>query len=277
MDPSDFLTTLAVILPMLGLATMIELALPMFRRPEAQRARVATNLGLTGVTFAWNGLLTWTAAGVALALSLDGPGLLTELGIPFVVQVLGGFVVLDLSFGYLSHRAMHASPILWRAHRIHHSDSFVDATTTFRNHPIESFWRFLCLIVPIWILGLPAEAVALQRLLTGINGVLEHSNVRVWQPLDRALSWFWVTPRMHKVHHSRDRIETDSNYGNILSVYDRIFRTFTSPDRALSVTYGLDDVDPIEAQSFSGLLAMPFRARTRWSGGDAAARSGEGS
>ena len=260
MDPRDFLTTLAVTLPMLALATLIELALPMFRRPASQRGRVATNLKLTGMTLVWNGLLTWASAGVALALSVDGPGLMAELGIPFVVQVMGGFVVLDLSFGYLAHRAMHASPILWRAHRIHHSDPFVDATTTFRNHPIEGLWRFLWIIVPTWILGVPAEAVALQRLLTAINGVLEHSNIRVWPSLDRALSWFWVTPSMHKVHHSRERIETDSNYGNILSVYDRIFRTFTSTERARWVTYGLDGIDPIEAESLSGLLAMPFRA-----------------
>jgi sterol desaturase/sphingolipid hydroxylase (fatty acid hydroxylase superfamily) len=277
MDPRDFLTSVSVALTMLALATLIELALPMFQRPSSQRGRLTTNLRLTGVTFVWNGLLTWTAAGIALALSLDGPGLMTQLGIPFVAQVIGGFVVLDFSFGYLSHRAMHMSPVLWRAHRIHHSDPFVDATTTFRNHPIESFWRFLCLIVPIWILGVPAEAVALQRLLTGINGVLEHSNIRLWPPLDRVVSWFWVTPSMHKVHHSRDRIETDSNYGNILSVYDRIFRTFTSTDRARSVTYGLHDVDPVEARSFSGLLAMPFRTRTHWSDAGAVTRSGEGS
>lgn len=260
MDPRDFLTTLSLIVPMLALATLLELALPMLRRPASQRGRVVTNLGLTSLTLAWNGLLTWTAAGMAFALSMDGPGLMTGLGIPFIVQVLAGFVVLDFSFGYLAHRTLHAWPFLWRVHRIHHSDPFVDATTTFRNHPIEGLWRFLSLIVPTWILGLPAEAVALQRLLTAINGVLEHANVRLWPPLDRALSWIWVTPSMHKVHHSRDRIETDSNYGNLLSVYDRLFGTFTSIDRARSVTYGLDDVDAIEARSFSRLLAMPFRS-----------------
>jgi sterol desaturase/sphingolipid hydroxylase (fatty acid hydroxylase superfamily) len=93
-----------------------------------------------------------------------------------------------------------------------------------------------------------------------INGSLEHANIRVWPPLDRALSLIWVTPTMHKVHHSRDRAETDSNYGNILSIYDRIFRTFTPTDRARSVTYGLDDVDPVRANSLPTLLAMPFHS-----------------
>jgi sterol desaturase/sphingolipid hydroxylase (fatty acid hydroxylase superfamily) len=260
MAPTDFPTSVTIALTMLALATVIELALPMFERAAAQRGRRATNLGLTVLTLAWNGALTWIAAGVAVALSLQGPGLMSRLGVPILAQIIGGFVVLDFSFGYLAHRTMHGSPTLWRAHRVHHSDPFVDATTTFRNHPIEGLWRFLFLIVPIWTLGVPAEAVALQRLLTVINGSLEHANIRVWPPLDRVLSLIWVTPNMHKVHHSRDRAETDSNYGNILSIYDRIFRTFIPTDRARSVTYGLDDVDPVRANSLPTLLAMPFHS-----------------
>jgi sterol desaturase/sphingolipid hydroxylase (fatty acid hydroxylase superfamily) len=266
MDPSEFPTSVSIVLLMLVLASAIELALPMFARPSAQRRRVATNLGLTALTLTLNGALTWIASGVALALSLQGPGLMTRLGIPTVVQIVGGFVVLDFCFGYLAHRALHRSPFLWSAHRVHHSDPFVDATTTLRNHPIEGFCRFLFLIVPIWTLGVPAEAVALQRLLTAINGMLEHANIRLWPPLDRALSLVWVTPGMHKVHHSRVPLETDSNYGNILSIYDRVFRTFTPTDRARSVRYGLDDVDPVEAASLPKLLALPFRPSAQSSG-----------
>ncbi len=263
MDPNQFLISATIAVSMLAAAALIELALPAFKRQRPQKDRVTTNLRLTAITLVWNGLLTWTAAGIALALSLDGPGLMTRLGVPYVVQLVGGFVVLDFSFGYLAHRAMHASPALWRVHKIHHSDPFVDATTTFRNHPLESLWRFLFLIVPIWVLGVPAEAVALQRLLTVVNGVLEHANLRLWAPLDRALSLVWVTPSVHKVHHSRDRIETDSNYGNILSIYDRGLRTFTPSDHARAVTYGLDGVDPAEAKSLAKLLAMPFARAPR--------------
>lgn len=261
MSPREFLTTAAIAIAMLALATLIELALPLFTRTAAQRGRRATNLGLMALTVTLNGALTWVAAAIALALSLQGPGLMTRLGIPIAAQIIGGFLVLDFSFGYLAHRALHMSPLLWRAHRIHHSDVFVDATTTFRNHPIEGAWRFLFLIVPIWVLGIPAEAVALQKLLTVINGNLEHANIRLWQPLDRVLSLFWVTPNMHKVHHSRAHAETDSNYGNILSIYDRILGTFTPTERALSVVYGLDDVDPVRAKSLPDLLALPFQER----------------
>jgi sterol desaturase/sphingolipid hydroxylase (fatty acid hydroxylase superfamily) len=161
------MVTVALAVSMLGLATLIELLSPMFSRPAAQRGRVVTNLSLTGVTLGWNFVLTWLAVGIAFALSLDGPGLMTRLGVPFAAQVIGGFIVLDFSFGYLAHRAMHAWPPLWRIHKIHHSDPFVDATTTFRNHPLEGAWRFASLIVPIWVLGIPAEAVVLQRLRGG--------------------------------------------------------------------------------------------------------------
>ncbi len=258
MDSREFLTTAAIFIAMLGLATLTELALPLFARAPAQRVRRATNLALTALTLSLNWALSGAAALVALALSLHGPGPMSRLGIPLAAQIIGGFLVLDFSFGYLAHRTMHMSPLLWRAHRVHHSDTFVDATTTFRNHPIEGLWRFLFLIVPIWVLGLPAEAVALQRLSSAINASLEHANIRLWPPLERVLSWIWVTPNMHKVHHSRARVETDSNYGNLLSIYDRILQTFTPTHRAFGVVYGLDDVDADRARSLPALLSMPF-------------------
>src|SRR5262249_21716483 len=148
------------------------------------------------------------------------------LGMPFVAQTVIGIVVLDFGYGYLAHRLMHWSPLLWRVHRVHHSDPFVDVTTAFRNHPLESFWRYLFLLIPIGLLGIPPEAVGLHRLLSTLNAALEHANVRVWAPLDRALAWLWVTPDMHKVHHSRHQRETDSNYGNLFPVFDRLLATF---------------------------------------------------
>jgi sterol desaturase/sphingolipid hydroxylase (fatty acid hydroxylase superfamily) len=156
---------------------------------------------------------------------------------------------------------MHLWPAMWRFHRIHHSDEFVDVTTTYRTHPVESVWRFAFAVVPVWAVGIPAQAVVIQRLLQATNGVLEHANVRLWSPFDRVLSLVWVTPNVHKIHHSRELAETNSNYGNVLSIYDRLLGTFTSTTRAPSVVYGLNDVEPARAASFPGLLAMPFRGR----------------
>jgi len=260
MKAPDLLTTATIVLVTLALLSLVELAAPMVERAPTHPGRRATNLRLTVLTVLFNWAIMSAAAVGALALSDLTPGPMTRVGLPYAAQIVIGFVIVDFSFGYLAHRAMHWSPVLWRAHRIHHSDPFVDATTTLRNHPLEGLWRSVCLLAPVWALGIPGETVVLHRLLTVFNGSLEHANVRLWPPLDRALSLVWVTPNMHKVHHSREQVETDSNYGNILSIYDRMLHTFTPTDAAFAVVYGLDEVDPVCATSLRTLLAMPFRA-----------------
>ena len=260
MSAHEFLTNVTIIVAMMGLGALLELAVPLFSGSSAERGRRRANLGMMSVTLIVNWVITSSAAVLALTLSLDAPGRMAQLGIPMAAQIAGSIAVLDFFFGYLAHRAMHLSPPLWRVHRVHHSDPFVDVTTTYRTHPIEVLWRFLFMIVPVWILGIPAAAVVIYRLLSAINGIFEHANIRLWQPVDSALSLILVTPNMHKVHHSRDSVETDSNYGNILSIHDRLLRTFTPTPRAFSVTYGLDDADLRHASSFLRLLSMPFRS-----------------
>jgi sterol desaturase/sphingolipid hydroxylase (fatty acid hydroxylase superfamily) len=261
MSTQEFLTSVLLIISVMALLAVVELALPMIARRPAPSGRRTANVGLTILTFALNWGLTSAAAVLALALALETPGRMAWLGVPMALQIVVGVAVLDFGFGYLAHRTMHMLPILWRVHRVHHSDPFVDVTTTYRTHPIEGIWRFLFVIIPVWLLGVPAAAVLIHRLLSAINGLLEHANIRLWQPLDHAASLIWVTPHMHKVHHSRAAVETDSNYGNILSIYDRLLRTFTPTDRAFSVTYGLDDAEPGRTASLLGLLSMPFQAR----------------
>jgi sterol desaturase/sphingolipid hydroxylase (fatty acid hydroxylase superfamily) len=247
----------------MAVAALIEAAVPMFSRGSRTRGRRAANLGLTAVVFLLNWLLSSATAILALALSLQPPAWAKGLGLPMSVQIVVGIVILDFSAGYLAHRALHLFPILWRFHRVHHSDDFVDVTTTYRTHPVETVWRFLFVIVPVWTLGIPAPAVVIQRLVSAANGILEHSNTRLWRPLDRLLSPIWVTPNIHKIHHSRQLAETNSNYGNVLTIYDRMLGTFTPGERAKSVKYGLDEVDPARIGSIGDLLSMPFQQDAR--------------
>ena len=171
--------------------------------------------------------------------------------------------MLDFSVGYLSHRTMHMWPAMWRFHQIHHSDPFVDVTTTYRTHPVETVWRFLFAIVPVWLLGIPAQAVVIQRLLQATNGVIEHANIRLWAPLDRVLSLVWVTPNVHKIHHSREVSETNSNYANLLTLYDRLLGTYTPAERAASVVYGLDEAErPAGRRRFPACCRCRFRHRS---------------
>jgi sterol desaturase/sphingolipid hydroxylase (fatty acid hydroxylase superfamily) len=259
MTTREFLTNVAILSIVMAVAALIEVVVPMFSRRSWTGGRRAANLGLTAVVFLLNWSLSSATAILALAVSLQPPALARGLGWPMPVQIVAGIVILDFSAGYLAHRALHFFPILWRFHRVHHSDEFVDVTTTYRTHPVETVWRFLCVIVPVWVIGIPALAVVIQRLVSATNGILEHGNIRLWGPLDRMLSLVWVTPNVHKIHHSRELSETNSNYGNVLTIYDRILGTFTPSDRAETVVYGLDEVDPAAIGSFGGLLSMPFQ------------------
>ena len=259
MSARAFLMNVAVVSTIMTVAALIEAAVPMFARTSRIDGRRAANLGLTVVVFLLNWSLSSAAAILALAVALQPTDFAMRLGVPMAIQIVAGIVILDFSAGYLAHRALHLLPILWRFHRVHHSDEFVDATTTYRTHPVETVWRFLFVIVPVWTLGIPAQAVVIQRLVSAANGILEHANIRLWAPLDRVVSLVWVTPNVHKIHHSRQLSETNSNYGNVLTIYDRLLGTFTPSDRAESVIYGLDEVDPTRIASFRGLVSMPFQ------------------
>ena len=256
MSLRDFLTNLSVILTVMAVAALIETAVPMFMAKPWRQARRTANLGLTAVSFASNWILASVAA--LAAVWLRPAGLLAWLGWPMWLQVLIGIVVLDFSVGYLSHRTMHMWSPMWRFHQVHHSDDFVDVTTTYRTHPVETLWRFLFAIVPVWLLGLPAQAVVIQRLLQATNGVIGHANIRLWAPLDRMLSLVLVTPNVHKIHHSRQISETNSNYANILTIYDRLLGTYTPSARAESVVYGLAGAERLAAAELPGLLVLPF-------------------
>jgi sterol desaturase/sphingolipid hydroxylase (fatty acid hydroxylase superfamily) len=257
MSARDFLTNVTIILTVMAIGAVLETGIPMFAVNAWKQRRRTANLGLTALSFFSNWLLASLAA--IAALTLRPAGLMAHRGWPLWVEILAGIVIVDFSVGYLSHRTMHMWPAMWRFHQVHHSDPFVDVTTTYRTHPVETVWRFLFAIVPVWLLGIPAQAVVIQRLLQASNGVIEHANIRLWPPLDRILSLVWVTPNVHKIHHSRDIAETNSNYANLLTIYDRLLGTYTPSQRAASVVYGLDDADPNAVASFPGLLSMPFR------------------
>jgi sterol desaturase/sphingolipid hydroxylase (fatty acid hydroxylase superfamily) len=269
MSVRDFLTNVTFILAVMAIGGLLEIAVPFFAA-RRDRDRRNANLAFTALGFLVNWLLSSAAA--ILALSLRPAGLLSVTAWSPTLRIVLGVVLLDFSVGYLSHRSLHTSSFLWRFHRIHHCDDFVDVTTTYRAHPFETVWRFLFSVVPVWLIGIPAQAVLIQRLLQSAFGIIEHSNVRLPRGVDRILSVVLVTPNLHKVHHSRLLAETNSNYANVLTVWDRVLGTFTSSERAYSVVYGLDDAEPTQLGSFSALLAMPFIAEETASAPDTKVR-----
>jgi sterol desaturase/sphingolipid hydroxylase (fatty acid hydroxylase superfamily) len=255
MSAREFLTNVSFILAVMAVGALLEVAVPFFAA-KRDRDRRAANLAFTGLSFLTNWVLASTAAVVAL--SLRPAGLLSVTAWSPTIRIVLGVVLLDFSIGYLSHRTLHMSAWLWRFHRIHHCDDFVDVTTTYRTHPVETVWRFLFSVGPVWLIGIPAQAVLIQRLLQSAFGIIEHSNVRLPRAVDRVLSAVLVTPNLHKIHHSRLLAETNSNYANVLTVWDRLLGTYTPSERAYTVEYGLDDADQAQLRSFSALLTLPF-------------------
>jgi sterol desaturase/sphingolipid hydroxylase (fatty acid hydroxylase superfamily) len=250
--------TAGAILAAMALVALVESAVPLHARGRAGRAHLGPNLALTLLTFATNLVMNAALLGALMALEARGVGLLPALGLPPLASGALAVLALDLSY-YALHVAMHKLPVFWRFHRVHHSDPAVDVTTTVRQHPGESLLRYAALAASAVTLGVSPGAFAVYRAWSALWGLLEHANVRMPRALDRALSLAVSTPDMHKVHHSRLPVETDTNYGTLFSLFDRAFRTFTPSARGPSVACGLDGFDDPATQTTAGLLRLPFR------------------
>jgi sterol desaturase/sphingolipid hydroxylase (fatty acid hydroxylase superfamily) len=253
-------STLAAVLCAMGVIALVETAVPLHARGRWHRAHVGPNLALTGLTFVSNFFLNAALVLHLLWLEKLGFGLLRWLPVGPIAAGVVGILALDFSW-YALHRTMHRVPALWRYHRVHHSDPVVDVTTTIRQHPGESLLRYVALAVFVTVLGIGLVPFAIYRVWSALNGLVEHANVRMPRWLDRTIALVAVSPDMHKVHHSRDVRETDSNYGNIFSFYDRALGTFTPTARGPAVVCGLDGFDDPGDQTTAGLLGLPFRDR----------------
>ncbi|HEV7243257.1 MAG TPA: sterol desaturase family protein [Thermoanaerobaculia bacterium] len=226
----------------------LESVVPLYRYRKDRLRRALPNVALTVLVLLMNLALSFATATVATSAKATW------------LKVVIGIVALDF-FAYLAHVTLHKLPLGWRFHRVHHCEEEVDVTTAFRQHPGETVWRVLWQLPAIVIFGVPLWAVVVYLTISSLNAQLEHANVRVPERLDRMLRLLFVTPNMHKVHHSRQQTETDTNYANIFSVWDRLFGTYTRRVDFETLRYGLGDVDDHAARSFRGLMAMPFRAK----------------
>jgi sterol desaturase/sphingolipid hydroxylase (fatty acid hydroxylase superfamily) len=215
------------------------------------------NIALTALLVGVNLGLDRGAAALGVASPPDGAGLIGRLGAPACAEVAAVVVVLD-GLAYLAHVLMHKLGAAWRFHRVHHSDPHVDVTTAFRQHPLETVWRYSFLFGGVLVLGASSRSVAVYLALSALNAQLEHARVSIPARVDRLLRLVIATPAMHRVHHSRTACETDTNYSNILSLWDRLFGTYRAPRPGEVIDSGLDDLDAPERQRTAGLLALPF-------------------
>lgn len=253
-----------VLVGCLALGLLLDALIPLRRLQQPRRLRWTGNAGLYVVGMLLGQLVV---PGGSLAAALwaqqQGVGLLNQLAVPGWVGLLAGVVILDLA-AYWLHRLAHSWPWYWRLHRIHHTDLDVDVTTGFRHHPLDLVLTFAVLSLLVVVLGISVQAALLRLLISIPVTLFGHSNWLLPPRLDRVLRWLIVTPAMHRVHHSAWRRETDSNYGAVLSVWDRLFGTYTWAPRAgyRDMQLGLERYRGRADQGLRALLLNPFeRAR----------------
>nr|WP_294773638.1 sterol desaturase family protein [uncultured Flavobacterium sp.] len=170
-----------------------------------------------------------------------------------------GLLLLDLIGAYLPHYVEHKTKFLWRFHLIHHTDTWIDTTSGNRHHPGESVIRFVFTTLGVLIVGSPMWMIFLYQTLSVVATQFTHANIALPKKIDKAMSYVLVSPDMHKVHHHYVLPYTDSNYGNIFSVWDRLFGTFQVLDRE-QIVYGVDThMKPEEHNNLKNLLSIPFQ------------------
>jgi sterol desaturase/sphingolipid hydroxylase (fatty acid hydroxylase superfamily) len=253
---------LLILVGLCGLLWSVESIVPLYRYQNSRVRHAMPNVALTLILVLTNLALSFSSAYLAGFTVRNGVGLFSVFGISAWVQAFFGVVALDL-FAYFAHVLLHKSWLGWQFHRVHHSENAVDVTTAFRQHPGETVWRMLWQLAAVLVFGIPLWVVVIYLVVSALNAQMEHANIRLNRIVDGLLRLIIVTPHMHKVHHSRVQKETDSNYSNIFSFWDRLFGTYTAEIDFQRLHYGLDGFDVKERQTLRGLLKMPFTSYTR--------------
>jgi sterol desaturase/sphingolipid hydroxylase (fatty acid hydroxylase superfamily) len=241
-----------------------EILAPRRKLSVSKTLRWTNNLGLVFFnSFILRVLFPAAAVGAAIAAKEQGAGLFNIYELPYVFAVIASIVILDFVI-YLQHVMVHAIPALWRLHRVHHADPDYDVTTGARFHTIEIVLSMLIKFATIVLLGPPVLAVILFEIILNATSMFNHANVRLPLALDRVLRWFVVTPDMHRVHHSVEDDEANSNFGFALPWWDRLFGTYRDQPRAghEGMAIGIHKYHaPRDVSWITGMLVLPFRGK----------------
>jgi len=238
---------------------LIENAFPLFNFNYKKWQHAGINFFLTFTTILINFTLAFLLFKTSSWTIANNFGILQWLpSMPTWLYTLVGLLLLDFMGAYLAHFIQHKVKFLWRFHLIHHTDTWIDTTSGNRHHPGESIIRFVFTTFGVLAIGCPIWLVFLYQTLSVISTQFTHANIALPQKLDAFLSYFIVSPNMHKVHHHYKLPYTDSNYGNIFSIWDRLFGTFMYLPKQ-EIIYGIDTyMRPDEHNRLGKLLKIPF-------------------
>lgn len=245
----------------LALMALWEVVAPRRPAPLRRWARWPSNLGIVALnTVLVRVILPTTAVALAMVGAREGWGLLHHAAFPGWLALVVAVIALDLVI-YLQHVMVHAVPLLWRLHRVHHADLHFDVTTGSRFHPIEMVLSMLIKFAAILVIGPSPEAVVVFEVLLNATAMFNHGNVRLPAAIDRWLRRVVVTPDMHRVHHSLEDDEANSNFGFNLPWWDQLFGTYRDQPRGghEGMTIGIRGWrDPRQVNRLPGMLALPF-------------------
>jgi sterol desaturase/sphingolipid hydroxylase (fatty acid hydroxylase superfamily) len=237
----------------------LEFTVPANRAASNRERRWPTNFGFGIINIVLVTLSPASAVITAQWAENSGVGLLNMASGPWWIALIATVVIRSLG-GYALHVLLHKVRLLWPMHRVHHSDTHLDVTTSIRSHPLEFVFQFFTWVPLAVVLGLDPWALAAYELVEGFISLASHANVRrLPDRLDRALRWLFVTPNMHRLHHSSYRPETDSNYGALFSVWDRLFGTYSAAPRDGydAIQIGLEEIGDERAADFLWQLKSP--------------------
>jgi len=256
-----FIVFLGVFLLMLALESVIQ------RHPtvDSKKNRLKINLALTGIDILVVRLMFGAAAvGAAQFAEINGWGIFNYLDLWSGLEIIAVVIILDLMI-YIQHVVVHMIPFFWQFHIVHHSDLDLDVSSGLRFHPIEIMVSMLFKIGLVFALGpAPIAVVIFEAVLNGMSQ-FSHSNITLPDKLDRLLRFFIVTPDMHRIHHSVEKMETNSNFGFNLSIWDRFLGTYiqNAKREQPKITIGVDQFRTSEQVSLKNLLLMPFKVIPR--------------
>jgi sterol desaturase/sphingolipid hydroxylase (fatty acid hydroxylase superfamily) len=264
-EMSEATTRLAVFGGLFAIMALSEYFVPRRQLKPVKVKRWFTNWSIVVMDSVIVRLLFNTAAvGGALWAADQNIGLFNLVNVPYFIAFAVSFVVLDFAV-WLSHLASHKIPVFWRIHRMHHSDIDIDVSTAIRFHPIEIVLSMIWKFGVVLLLGAPAAAVLVFEIVLNGGAMFNHANFKLPLAIDRILRLFIVTPDMHRVHHSTDHRETDSNYGFNFSFWDRLFGTYIDQP-ALgheNMTIGISQWQNTKPTELLWSLKVPFADQFR--------------
>lgn len=241
----------------LAVCWILEGQFPLFQFSNKKWKHARVNLVFLTTTMVINGIFGAVTIGVFSWLASNRFGLIYLLDLPVWIELLICILIFELIAQYLVHFLLHRVKWMWKFHMIHHSDTHLDATSGTRHHPGDFVMREIFALGAVFITGAPAAFYFFYRICTVFFTYFTHANIYVPQWLDKGLSLIFITPNMHKFHHHFERPWTDSNFGNIFSVWDRLFGTFVYDDPS-KITYGLDVLDPSKDEQIGFQMGIPF-------------------